>query len=332
MEIIKPPRLKCGDLIGVVAPASSASLIKKGNLKLAKKNLESLGFKVQYGKNIFRFSELSTDSIKPRLTDFHHMFKSKSIKAVMAVIGGYTSNQLLPFIDFKLIKNNPKIFIGFSDVTALQNAIFTKTGLITFSGPCFATMAQTEPPFNFELKYFKKVLMDGESDIIVEPSKTWAEDEWWQTPRKHRQLMKNGGWRFIKAGSAEGEIIGGNLSTFLLLLKTPYCPSFKNKILFIEEDPCMNKGMIERMLTQLVQLSDFRKLRGLVIGRFGSRSGLASKEEGELLKILVSNFDIPVVSNLDFGHTSPMITFPIGGRCEINTQRSLIKFKGSSVQ
>lgn len=328
MKIIKPQKLKEGDYIGIVAPAASASLISRKILNLAKKNLESLGFNVLYGKNIFRYNKLSIENIEERIEDLHQMFVSKKIKAIMAVIGGYTSNQLLPFIDYKLIKKNPKIFIGFSDITAIQNAIFTKTGLVTFSGPCFATLAQTHPPFNFELNYFKKILIEGETNIKLETSKFWADDEWWKTPEKPRKLKKNTGWRIIKNGKAKGVIIGGNLSTFLLLLGTPYCPSFRNKILFIEEDPCMNKGMVERMITQLVQVPEFSQIKGLVVGRFGEKTGLTSVEEKNLLKKLTYNFDIPVISNVDIGHTSPMITFPIGGECKIDTKDPSIMFVG----
>jgi len=330
MKIIIPPKLKYNDIIGIIAPASSARLIKIENLNLAKKNLESLGFRVLYGRNIFKSNNTSISSIKARLLDFHQMFKSKEVKGIMAAIGGYTSNQLLPFINYALIKKYPKIFIGYSDITVLQNVIFKKTGLITFSGPCFATFAQTHPPFDFELKYFKKILIDGESDIIIRASKLWAEDEWWKMLHKPRKLKKNAGWRIINDGKASGRVIGGNLSTFLLLLKTPYCPSFKNKILFIEEDPCVNRGTIERMIIQLFQILDFKQIRGLAIGRFGSASNFTRNEEEKLLKTLISTFNIniPIISNLDFGHTNPMITFPIGGECEIDTRKKLIKFIG----
>jgi muramoyltetrapeptide carboxypeptidase LdcA involved in peptidoglycan recycling len=331
MKTIKAQRLKRGDFIGIIAPAASASLVKKENLELAQKNLESLGLEIVYGKNIFKSGSSYAEDIKLRLEDFHRMFRDQKIKAVMAVIGGFASNQLLPFIDYEMIRKHPKIFLGYSDITALQNAIFRKTGLITFSGPCFATFAQKYPPFDFELKYFKRILIDGESDIIFKASDVWAEDEWWKAPyNKIRELKKNKGWKIINNGKAKGQIIGGNLSTFLLLLKTQYCPNFKNKILFIEEDPCMNKGMIVRMITQLFQLQDFKQIRALVVGRFGSASNFT--DEGKFFKALNSNINIPIVSNLDFGHTNPIITFSIGGECEIDTNKKLIKLIGSPVR
>ncbi len=327
LSIIKPEKLKTGDSIGVVAPAASASLISKRNLNLAKRKLESLGLNVVYGKNIFKHHKFSIDGIKERINDLHSMFSSGKIKGVMAVIGGYSSNELLPYLNYELIRKNPKIFIGFSDITALQNAIFKMTGLITFSGPCFANFAQTKPPFDFEEEYFRKVLIDKKTDIEIKPSRVWADDKWWKTPNKPRKLNKNSGWRIIKKGAAKGTIVGGNLSTFLLLFNTPYAPDLKNKILFIEEDPCMNAGMIERMFTQLSQSKDFKKIKGLVVGRFGSESGLSAKNEITLLKAITSEINVPVVSNVDFGHTNPMITFPIGRECEINTAENLIKLK-----
>ena len=325
MQIIKPEKLKAGDSIGIVAPATSASLISKRNLDMAKKKLESFGLNVIYGKNIFKHHKLSIDGIKERINDLHSMFSSKKIKGIMAVIGGYSSNQLLPYLDYDLIRKNPKVFVGYSDITALQNAIFQKTGLITFSGPCFASFAQTHSPCEFEEEYFKKILMGRDFNVKLRPSKIWADDEWWKTPEKKRELKRNNGWKYIKKGKAKGIIIGGNLSTFLLLLGTAYLPDLRNKILFIEEDPEMNRGMIERMFTQLSQNNYFNKISGLVIGRFSSKTNFSEKEEKKFLQTITLGLDIPVISNLDFGHTSPIITFPIGGTCEIDTSKNLIR-------
>lgn len=327
MRIIKPEKLKAGDFIGIVAPATSASLILERNLDLAKKSLKSFGLNVIYGKNIFEHHKFSLDGIKERINDFHSMFSSKKIKGIMAVIGGYYSNQLLPYLDYNLIRKNPKVFVGYSDITALQNAILKKTGLVTFSGPCFASFAQTHPPYEFEKEYFKEILMSKNLDIKLRPSKVWADDEWWKKPTSPRKLKKNKGWRFIKNGEAKGLIIGGNLSTFLLLFGTDFLPNLSDKILFIEEDPVMNIGMIERMMTQLSQNHNFRSIKGLVLGRFASRVGLTEEKEKRLLKIMTSGLNIPIVSNLDFGHTNPMITFPIGGQCEINTSKNLIRLR-----
>lgn len=330
-KMIKPPRLKEGDTVGIIAPASSASLIKEENLAMAQKMLETLRIKSAYSKNAFNKYQISPEGIKEKIEDIHDVFSNKKVKAVMAVIGGYTSNQLLPYLDFELIKKNPKILIGFSDITALQNAIFVKTGLITFSGPCFATLAQTQEPFGFEKEYFKKILIDGASDVEIRESEYWADDEWWKTPKNKRELKKNEGWRIIKKGRAKGIIIGGNLSTFLLLVGTPYCPNFNNKILFLEEDPEIKLGMIERNLFQLRETGNFSQIKGLVIGRFGSRLNLDVKDEIDLIKGAFGNYKFPIITNVDFGHTNPMITFPVGGQCEINTDAKLIKFIGQQV-
>lgn len=327
IKFIKPPKLKQGDTIGVIAPSSSAALISKHNLALAEKKFESYGLSVKYSPHFLRKSRFSAETIKDRVKDFHGMFADSAIKAIIAVIGGYTSNQLLPLINFNLIKKNPKIFIGFSDITALQNAIFSKTGLITFSGPCFASFAQINPPFDFEEYYFRKILMDSESYIEVRPSSVWADDEWWKTPAKPRRLKPNKGWRIIRKGAGRGVILGGNLSTFTLLFGTPYLPDLKGKILFLEEDPCTNAGMIERMFVQVSQHRDFSSIKGMVVGRFGAKSGLSPEAEATLLKTITADLNIPVVSNVDFGHTNPTITFPIGGRCEIETHKNIIRLK-----
>ena len=324
MEIIRPPALQIGDTIGIVAPAEPASLIEWGHLRLAEKKLNSLGLQVLYGTYAFQGRKLGIENIKERVRDIHQMFSSRKIRGVMAVIGGYSSNELLPHLDYRLIRNHPKAFIGFSDITALQNAMLVKAGLVTFSGPCFANFAQTQPPFDFEERWFKRGVM-GEGTVSLVPSRMWADDEWWRHPRRSRALVKNAGWVIVRSGHNRGVIVGGNLSTFVLLFGTPYAPSLANKILFIEEDSEMNAKMIERMLVQLSQQNDFHRIRGLVVGRFGRKSGLSPESVKRLLRACTNNLNVPVIAHVDFGHTNPMITFPIGGACEIDTRHAALR-------
>ena len=326
MKLISPPKLKKGDWISVVAPSSSASLITSKNLDLAKRCLEGWGLKVVYGKHIFNKYRNSLEGIRGKLADLHTAFSDKRISAVMSVIGGYSANELLPYLNYHLFRENPKIFVGYSDTTVLQNAIFEKSGLITFSGPAFATLAQTQTPFEYEKDHLKHVLMNPERMSFVKPAKHWAEDAWWKNPKKPRQLHTSPGWRVIYPGKTRGVIVGGNLSSFLLLLGTPCAPSLRNKIIFLEEDPEMNLSMIQRSLVQVSQNKEVNQLRGVIVGRFSSRVGLRPQWEVRLLKRLFRP-NVILVSNVDFGHTNPMITFPVGGECEVDTAKSLIRFK-----
>ncbi len=325
MKTLRPSKLEVGNSIGIIAPAASGAIFPKWELDTAKKKLETLGLRVIYGKNVFKKHALLSDGIQEKVDDLHAMFASKEVAGIMAITGGYSSNQLLPHLDFELIRKNPKFFIGYSDITALQNAMFQKTGLVTFSGPCFANFAQSMPPFAFEEESFKTMAFGKNFNVDVKPSETWADDEWWKDPGQARRLKKNRGWNYLQHGRTKGIIVGGNLSTFLLLLGTPYAPSIKDKILFIEEDPEMNRGMIERMFAQLGEQKDIQKIKGLVIGRFSSKTGFKDEEVKRMIDAMELPVNIPIMANLDFGHTNPIMTFPIGGTCEIDAHRSLLR-------
>ena len=230
---IYPKKLKKGSHIRVIAPSCSMGIISQTNREIANKRLTDLGFKISFGKNVEEIDEFNSSSIKSRIEDLHEAFCDKSIDAVFAVIGGFNCNQLLDYINWKIIKNNPKIFIGYSDTTALQNAIFAKTGLVTYSGPAWSTFGQ-KLHFDYTMEYFQKCLMQNKP-FFLESSKNWSDDAWYKDQDK-RILINNDGWKIINEGKARGIILGANLCTFNLLQGTKYMPDLKNSILFLEDD------------------------------------------------------------------------------------------------
>lgn len=155
MKII-PKKLVGGDQLRVIAPSRSLKIISEKNINHAVNAIEALGLKVTFGKNVNEVDMMSSSSIASRIEDLHEAFSDKNVKAILTVIGGFNSNQLFRYIDYDLIKKNPKIFCGFSDITALQNAIYSKTGLITYSGPHFSTFGMKQG-FEYSLDYFKKI-------------------------------------------------------------------------------------------------------------------------------------------------------------------------------
>ncbi len=225
-------KLREGDEIRVIAPSRSMSLLSEDVKKIAKERLEKLGFKVSFGKHVNESDEFISSSIKSRVADLHEAFKDKNVKAILTVIGGFSSNQLLSSIDWDLIKNNPKILCGYSDITALQNSIFKETGLVTYSGPHFSSFGMKKG-FEYIEEYFKKCLMKDES-FELESSKEWSDDAWYMD-QENRTFEKNEGFLVINKGKAKGTIIGANLCTFNLLHGTEFIPNFKDTILFIED-------------------------------------------------------------------------------------------------
>lgn len=319
--MIVPPKLIQGDEIRIIAPARSLSLLSEELIQTAKENIEKQGYKITFSENCRESDMFVSSSVKSRVEDIHKAFADKSVKAIFSVIGGFNSNQILKYLDYELIKNNPKILCGYSDITALGNAVTAKTGMITYSGPHFSTWGMKKE-FEYNLEYFKKCLVKKEEFEVI-PSKTWSDDAWFRD-QENRKIEKNEGFIILNKGEAEGKIYGGNLCTFNLLQGTEFMPDISNSILFIEDDDMADDFFgadFDRNLQSLIHLPVFEKVRGIVIGRFQKNTDM----NPEKLKFIIETKDelknIPVIANADFGHTNPMITFPIGGTLMLKAEK-----------
>lgn len=314
MKTIFPKKLEPNDLVEIIAPAASLSTIKSAHIKLSQKRLQTnLGFKIKFGKHIYEKDALDSSSIKSRIDDLHKAFRNRKAKAIICARGGYNVNTILPYIDWTLIKKNPKPIIGYSDITVLTNAIYAKTGLVTYSGPALITFG-IKNDFEYIFDYFQACLM-SEEPFRVENSKTWSE--------RKTKAQKNAGIQIMQEGKAEGTIIGGNLCSLNLLQGTPYMPSLKNKILLIEEDDFGGKDTpleFERNLESLLQLPYANTIRGIIFGRFQNGANMNMKKLRFMLSSKKISKNIPIIADADFGHTFPMITFPIGGSVRINAK------------
>lgn len=319
MKKVSFKKKKESGILSIIAPSTSGKHFKKKSFLNSTQNIKSiLDLDILYSKNFFELNKLTrSSSIKSRVDDLHEVFKNKNIDIVLCVSGGFNSNDLLPYINWDLIKKNPKPIIGYSDITALANAIYTKTGMITYSGPSFITLGvNNQNMYTFD--YFKKCLIQ-KSSFFISPSKYWGD--------RHGKKYKNMGFQVIQKGSALGTIVGGNLNTLNLLQGTEYMPDLKNKILLIEEDSYTAEFTpleFERNLESLLQSSKRNQIKGILIGRFEKNSNMTFKKLSDIIARRNLPKTIPIVSNIDFGHTLPMITFPIGGKISINTEPQLI--------
>ncbi len=314
MQKIYPSKLKPGEEVRVIAPARSLSLISSENRQISNERLESLGLKVSFGAHVEEKDAFISSSIESRVEDLHAAFRDPNVKMVLPVIGGFNSNQLLRYLDWELIKNNPKILAGYSDITALQNAIFAKTGLVTYSGPHYSTFGQ-KIYFDYTFEYFKKCLFDDQN-FEVSPSETWADDAWY-LDQENRNPVQNAGPYTINEGEAEGTILGANLCTFNILQGTEYFPGLENSILFLEDDELSTPEIFDRDLQSIIHQPGFLGVRGLVIGRFQRESGMTRELLAEIIRTKKELAKLPVVAEVDFGHTQSMITFPIGGEVRV---------------
>ena len=319
MKKIYPQKLSLGDEVRVIAPSQTMSIIGKDCREIANRRYADLGLKLTFGKNIEESDIMLSSSIKSRIEDLHAAFSDKNVKGVITVIGGFNANQLLRYIDWDLIKNNPKIFCGFSDITALNNSIYAKTGLVTYSGPHYSTFGKMfEQEYSFE--YYRKCLFSNEP-FEIEPSREWDDRRWW-LDQNDRKSFANPGWQIINEGEAIGPILGANVCTFELLQGTEYMPNLDNSILFIEDDHMTNAVEFDRNLQSLIHLPDFSKVKGLVIGRFQVASEMTPEKLEFIIKTKAELNRMPVIAGVDFGHTDPKITFPIGGTARIRISKN----------
>lgn len=314
-----PNKLNKGDTIRIVAPARSLAILSKETKEYANKRFEELGLKLTFGKHVEENDDFSSSSIQSRIEDLHDAFLDKSVKGIITVIGGFNCNQLLRYIDWNIIKNNPKVFCGYSDITALNNAIFAKTGLVSYSGAHYSTFGQ-KLYLDYTIEYFKKCLMSDDPYDLV-PSKQWSDDEWYND-QNTRDLITNPGFLPITEGVAEGTILGANLCTLNLLQGTEYMPSLNNSILFIEDDYESLPHTFDRDLQSLIHVPDFKEVKGIVIGRFQKASKMTNVLLTQIIKTKKELNNLPVIANVDFGHSDPKITFPIGGFCKISASKN----------
>ena len=289
-------KLSIGDEIRVIAPSRSLSVVRQEVFDKALKFITEKGFKVSFSKNSREIDEANSSSIESRISDLHDAFLDKNVKAILTSIGGFNVNQILDDIDYSIIEKNPKILCGYSDITALINAVYTKTGLVTYHGTHFSSFGFDED-IEYTAHYFEKCLMRSHS-YSVEPSRQAEE------------------YYVVQEGLCQGGIVGGNLCTFNLLQGTEFMPDLNNKILFLEDDNITGEYFtyeFDRNLQSLIQTTGFSGVKGIVFGRFDDSSKMDLAKVRRMVASKRQLRNIPIVFNVDFGHIQPFITFPIGG-------------------
>lgn len=326
---IVPPKLRRGDTVRVIAPSMSLAVIGEANRPIADTRFAELGLTVTFGEHVLERDGLDSSSVASRIADLHAAFADPTVNGILTVIGGFNSSSLLPQLDWSLIAANPKVFCGYSDITALQAAMLARADLVTYSGPHWSTFGM-QHHLDYTLRAFTDCLFSTEP-LDVLPARTWTDDAWY-ADQDDRHPHPNDGWWVLGEGEAAGRILGGNLSTFTLLHGTPYLPSLNGSIVFIEDDYESKPHHFDRNLVSLLQQPGFADVRGLVIGRFQRDSGMTRSLLEEIVATKPELSLLPVVANVDFGHTNPMITFPIGGEATVTAtpEDAAIRIWGTS--
>ncbi len=306
--------LKPGDEIRIVAPSNSWRAKDAGRYLRGKRRLEQAGFKVSFASNVRKVERFQTASLADRVADLTAAYRDPNVKAILALDGGYSANTLLDRLDWQLVAANPKPLIGFSDVTVLVNALYAQTGQVQYLGPTLFRLG-LQGGNEYTLERFLKVMGGGERGL--QRSRFWSDlsdKSWRRTPA----------WQVVQVGSGEGVVVGGNLGSLYLLQGTPYMPRFDQPtILAVEDDDEPGAGSARefgRRLESLLQQSGLRQnLRGVLIGRFQPASKVTRPDVAYLVRKL-DIAGVPVIAGMDFGHTIPMLTLPIGGRIAITAE------------
>jgi muramoyltetrapeptide carboxypeptidase len=315
---VVPPKLRSGSSVRVIAPSRSLAMIPAEARAEADGKLAALGLQVSFGEHVEESDDFVSSSVAARLADLHAAFEDPGVDGILTVIGGFNSNQLLAGIDYALVAANPKVLCGFSDITALSNALYTRTGLVGYSGPHYSSFGMKHH-FGYTEAGFVACLM-RDDPFRLEPSPTWSDDEWY-LDQEDRHLETGTDWWVLQEGEAAGTIVGGNLCTFNLLQGTPYLPPLDGTVVFAEDDDLVQPWIFDRDLVSLLQQPAFGGVRGLVIGRFQRRTGMTRELLAQIVATKRELAGLPVIANVDFGHTTPTATFPIGGTVEVRADR-----------
>ncbi len=324
MKLVKPPKLNIGDTIGIVASSLPVLPSFKENYERGKKVIIDCGFKIYEGKTIGKTRWWMAGTPKEVAEDINSMFADKEVQAIMAQTGGYSAISVLEHLDYELITNNPKPFIGMSDMTAYHLAIYTKTGMVgfhmddvTFGFGRTLKEGQEDWP-KLDKEFFLKFLTKSEAPGIIRPVSEWEK------------------WR---KGKASGHLLGGILQLVAAGVGTPYFPKiedFKGVILFWEEVG-QELHMIARNLYRLKYYGIFDKISGMLIGKIKYIKPLRSKDVIEpkikdmILEIL-KDYKFPIMANLDFGHFTVNIPMPIGIKVSFDTSKKELNFLESAVR
>lgn len=298
-----PPRLEIGDTIGVVTPSAEIDDAPTDNPQQALENglnyLKELGFQVKMGKHALKKGALGAGSPQERAEDINAMFADPQIKAIISTHGGVVANSCLPYLDYDLMRSQPKILIGFSDINTLHLGIYAQAGLVTFHGNMVMYYFGMDPQ-EYDRREFHERLVQG----------------------KIGPVRKNSKWRTIKGrGAVAGRLLGGNDWVMQWLLGTPYWPDFSGAILFIEV-PGFTPDIFYNRLNHFKQAGLFDQIEGILVGYAEERDGFRAEE---ILRLVTADYDFPIVKTDDFGHHCPNTVLPVGIRASLDADSATLE-------
>jgi muramoyltetrapeptide carboxypeptidase len=319
LQLIKPAVLKQGDSVGIVSP--STQVTDPDRLQMAQRTMDYFGLKAKWGRGVRTHKAQGVATVDERVDDLHSLFRDPDVRAIVCLRGGYGAGQLLASIDYKLIRKNPKVFIGYSDITALHLAFHKLAGLITFHGPVLLSEFTPYTQDCFRRALFSKAPLGPLTN-----------------PPEPNTLRPNHTLRAVHPGTAHGRLIGGNLTLISSLMGTPYEIDTKGRI-FFTEDVGEEPYRIDRMLTQLRLANKLQAAAATIFGECYEcepsdfkPSFAWNRTFGEVLDDRFSGIDSPVLSGLTIGHTADQLTLPLGVMAAIDSEKGLLTVEESATE
>jgi len=327
--LIYPKRLKIGDKIGFFSPSSPATVFAPNRFERAKSYLENQGFEMVEGSLTGCSDSYRSGSIQARAEELNQLIRDPSVRCIMSTIGGNNSNSLLPYIDYEALKNDPKIIIGYSDVTALLLGIYAKTGLVTFYGPALVASFGEFPPLVDEtLQSFLDILCSTSNQYQYEMPKFWTDIRVdWETQNSYKPVYSNQ-WDFLGRGLITGRLVGGNLNTISGIWGSCYMPDINSGDILFIEDSLQGIETVERSFAHLMACGVFDKVGAIVLGKHElfDHKGTNRSPLDVLLEVL-NGKDIPILYGFDSCHTHPMLVTPLGINVSIDFDKQLFKLE-----
>ncbi len=321
MKTIIPKRLHKGALVGIISPSGPVG-DRKQQFQKGVQKLESWGLKVKYFESVFDQHYYSAGTRIQRAKEFNEMWRDPKVKMVMMAQGGFTANHILDAIDYEMIKKNPKMFVGFSDGTTLVNAIYARTGLMTYLGPDL--MWTFGKPMSKAIEEnIKKTFFDGQVGEI-KPNLNW----------KHKdKSKKRPGWKCIRKGNASGVAVGGHLAVVCGNILAGYFPNTKGKILLLEGTD--EVAELDWYLYALKLHGVFNGLKGMVLGWF-DESAMKAKEENrnvsEMVLEVTADYKFPILEINELGHNVEDYVYPVGGQITIDAAKKYLSVDGKTAK
>lgn len=321
-SLAKPPRLTKGATLGIVSLSAPIAAQVPGRFERACQALRELGYQLRIPDAARAQHRYMAGSVESRVRSLIELWEDDEVDAILSTIGGHSTHQLLEHLPFERFRARPKAFIGYSDTTTLQIALYSQAGLVSFYGPALMPQfGEHGGPVPYTWTGFERALhTTGEGPVPAAPG--WIEERlaWDKLDVRPRAMVAGASRRCLRPGSARGPLVVANAGCLLLLAGTRYFPGLDGCVLVLEEDETETPGTIDRYFTQLRHLGVFERVAGLAVGRFPKEVQLEDSALDEIIERSVGPRSIPILVGLEVGHVEPITTLPIGTLAQLDAE------------